>query len=80
MDLNGVQVGPFGPKLCQNDAPDLRIIFQALLGPKNKLKKKKKKHKLSKSRFLPFKSLFGVSCWSHVWEACELCSQQTKAS
>ena len=32
--LNGVQVAPFGPKLGQNEAPDLRIIFQALLGPK----------------------------------------------
>ena len=34
MDLNGVQVDPFGPKLGQNDTPELRIIFQALLGPK----------------------------------------------
>ena len=39
--LNGVQVAPFGPKLGQNDAPDLRIIFQALLGPKIPLKNKK---------------------------------------
>ena len=31
-------MAPFGLKLCQNDAPDLRIIFQALLGPKTKLK------------------------------------------
>ena len=41
MGLNGVQVAPFGPKLGQNDAPDLRIIFQALLGPKTQLKKSK---------------------------------------
>ena len=38
-DLNGVQVAPFGPKLGQNDAPELRIIFQALLGPKTQFKK-----------------------------------------
>ena len=35
--LDGVQVGPFGPKLCQNGAPELRIIFQALLGFKTTL-------------------------------------------
>ena len=40
--LNGVQVAPFGPKRCQNDAPDLRIIFPALLGPKTKLKNQKR--------------------------------------
>ena len=40
MCLNGVQVGPFGPKLGQNDAPDLRIIFQALVGPKTSLENK----------------------------------------
>ena len=44
MGLNGDQAGPFGPKLGQNDTPELRIIFQALLGPKtqnsNKTKKK----------------------------------------
>ena len=34
MDLNGVQVGPFGLKLYQNDAPDLRIFFQTLLSSK----------------------------------------------
>ena len=39
MGLNGVQVAPFGPKLGQNDAPDLRIIFRTLLGPKNQLTK-----------------------------------------
>ena len=41
MGLSGVEVAPFGPKLCQNVAPRLRIIFQALLGPKTKLKKTK---------------------------------------
>ena len=41
MGLNGVQVAPFGPKLGQNDAPDLRIIFRTLLGPKTLLKKPK---------------------------------------
>ena len=41
MDLNGVQVAPFGPKLGQNDAPELRIIFQALLGPKTLFKNQK---------------------------------------
>ena len=38
---NRVDVGPFGPKLCQNVAPRLRIIFQALLGPKTQLKASK---------------------------------------
>ena len=42
--LNGVQVAPFGLKLCQNDAPDLRIIFQTLLGPKTSFKNTKKTH------------------------------------
>ena len=41
--LNGVQVAPFGLKLCQNDAPDLRIILEALLGPKTSSKNKKKR-------------------------------------
>ena len=41
MDLNRVHVAPFGPKLCQNVAPRLRIIFQALLGPKTQLKNTK---------------------------------------
>ena len=36
--LNRVQVAPFGLKLCQNDAPDLRIILGALLGPKTLFK------------------------------------------
>ena len=40
--LNEVQVAPFGWKLCRNDAPDLRIILGALLGPKSKFKKSKK--------------------------------------
>ena len=39
--LSGVQVAPFGPKLGQNDAPDLRIIFQTLLGPKTQFKNQK---------------------------------------
>ena len=37
MDPNRVEVGPFGPKLCQNVAPRLRIIFQALPGLKTQL-------------------------------------------
>ena len=41
MGLKGPKVGPFGPKLGQNDAPELRNIFQALLGPKTQLKKSK---------------------------------------
>ena len=41
MGLNGVEVAPFGPKLCQNVAPRLRVIFQALLGIKTQLKKNK---------------------------------------
>ena len=41
MGLNGVQVAPFGPKLGQNDAPDLRIIFRTLLDPKTLLKNPK---------------------------------------
>ena len=46
MDLNGVQVAPFGSKLGQNVAPSLRIIFQALLGPEILLKNPKApKHK-----------------------------------
>ena len=40
--LNRVEVALFGPKLCQNVAPRLRIIFQALLGPETQLKKIKK--------------------------------------
>ena len=44
--LNEVQVAPFGLKLCQNDAPDLRIILGALLDPKTKLQNKNKKLKL----------------------------------
>ena len=39
--LNRIQVVPFGRKLCQNVAPRLRIILQAPLGPKTKLKKSK---------------------------------------
>ena len=49
-DPNRVEVAPFGPKLCQNVAPRLRIIFQALLGPKT-LFKNQKKTKIIK--FLP---------------------------
>ena len=43
--LNGVQVAPFGLKLCQNDAPDLRIILEGLLVPKT-LFKNPKNHKI----------------------------------
>ena len=39
--LNGVQVARFGPKLCQNDAADFRIILGALLGPETQLEKSK---------------------------------------
>ena len=39
MDLNGVEVAPFGPKLCQNIAPRLRIFIQALLRLKKHIKK-----------------------------------------
>ena len=42
--LNGVQVAPFGPKLGQNDAPDLRIILDRFLDPKTQFK-------IEKSRF-----------------------------
>ena len=41
MDLNGIQVAPFGPKLGQNDTPELRIIFQALQDPKTQFKNQK---------------------------------------
>ena len=41
IDLNGVQVAPFGPKLGQNDAPDLRIILDRFLDPKTQFKNKK---------------------------------------
>ena len=41
MGLNVVDVGPFGPKLCRNVAPRLRIIFQALPGPETQLKNRK---------------------------------------
>ena len=41
INLNGVQVAPFGPKLCQNDATELRIILEASPGPKNLLKNTK---------------------------------------
>ena len=40
--LRGVQVALFGLKLCENDAPDLRIILEALLGPKTLFKHPKK--------------------------------------
>ena len=36
--LNGVQVAPFGLKLCQNDAPDLRIISEASPDPRKQFK------------------------------------------
>lgn len=49
MGLNGVQLAPFRPKLGQNDAPDLRIIFQTLLGRKNSAKMY---IKISKPRYL----------------------------
>ena len=42
MDPSRVDVPSFGPKVCQNVAPRLRIIFQALLGPKARLTKIKK--------------------------------------
>ena len=51
MELNGVQVAPFGLKLCQNDAPDLSIILEALLGPKTLLKKRKKTKKYQNPEF-----------------------------
>ena len=41
MGLSGVEVAPFGLKLCQNVASRLRIIFQALLGLKTQFKKQK---------------------------------------
>ena len=41
MDPNRVQVAPFGLKLCENVAPRLRIIFQALPDPKTELKNTK---------------------------------------
>ena len=46
VDLNRVQVAPFGPTLCQNVAPRLRIIFQPLLEPKNNSNKSKKNEML----------------------------------
>ena len=39
-----MQVVPFGPKLGQNEAPELRIIFQTLLGPQTLFKKSEKPH------------------------------------
>ena len=72
MDLNGVQVGPFGPKLGQNDAPYLGIIFQALLGPKNRFKNNKnpdfaqgRRHeaKPPKSAAVRLRTGNGVSGW-----------------
>ena len=41
IDLNRVQVAPFGPKLGQNDAPDLRIILDRFLDQKSQFKNKK---------------------------------------
>ena len=49
--LNGVEVAPFGPKLCQNVAPRLRIIFQALLAQKTQLKKTKKNENVENPDF-----------------------------
>ena len=46
MGLNGVQVAPFGPKLGQNDAPDLRIILETLLGPKTQFKNQKRPYNI----------------------------------
>ena len=46
--LNGVQVAPFGLKLCQNDAPDLRIILEA--SPDQKTIQKCKKSRFSGRR------------------------------
>ena len=46
MGLNGVQMAPFGLKLGQNVAPRLRIIFQALLGPKTQFKNQKMPYNL----------------------------------
>ena len=51
IDLNGVQVAPFGPKLGQNDAPDLRIIFQTLLGPKTSFQHQKNTKITTKTKF-----------------------------
>ena len=39
MGLNGVQVDPVGPERGQNDSLELKMIFQALLGPKNQNQK-----------------------------------------
>ena len=39
----------------QNVTPRLRIIFQALLGPKTKLKKNKKNKNVENPDFFPFK-------------------------
>ena len=55
MGLSGVEVAPFGPELCQNVAPRLRIIFQALLGPKTKLKRSKNQ-KMLKIPIFPVQS------------------------
>ena len=40
MGLNGVQVGLFGLTPCRNDAPELRIILEALPVPKTEFKNK----------------------------------------
>ena len=61
MGLNRVEVAPFGPTLCQNVAPRLRIIFQALLGPKTKIKKSKKP-KVLKIPMFPFKVI------NYIWK------------
>ena len=59
IDPNEVQVAPFGPKLWQNVALRLRIIFQALLGLKAQLKDQNKKN-MYKLHCLPIFIVFWV--------------------
>ena len=42
MSLSGLQVVAFVPKLGQNNAPSLRVMLQALVGPKTLFKNPKK--------------------------------------
>ena len=53
--LNGVEVAPFGHKLCQHVTPRLRIIFQALLGLKDKLNKSTTPKNVEHPSLSPFK-------------------------
>ena len=68
--LNGVQVAPFGLKLCQNDAPDLRIILEALLVPKTVFKNKKEIYIYINPEFYRQELIKSNKVWPSSAEGC----------